>query len=105
MISLLERLRHEVETLFHKSSYYEACKTPEAREAFLDAYINNTSLTELLGLFDQSFERTKRDRTTSVLETIEVLFQERLMEKTGWGRNDVMTAYKEVIIKALMNHE
>ncbi len=37
-----------------------------------------------------------------LLQRIEQLFNEKLQAKTGWGRNEVMAAYKEAVSEALM---
>lgn len=37
-----------------------------------------------------------------LLQRIEQLFNEKLQAKTGWGRNEVMAAYKEAVTEALM---
>lgn len=36
-------------------------------------------------------------------ERIQSIFFEKLKAKTGWGRNEVMNAYKDSVIKALKN--
>ncbi len=103
MISILERLRYEAEKMFDKNMHYEACTTPEMREAFIDAYLNNTPIVVLLGLLDDSFERTGNSKTAQILKQIEEGFAQKLQEKTGWGRNDVLTAYKDVVLDVLRN--
>lgn len=40
--------------------------------------------------------------TKQLLARIEQLFAERLAAKTGWGRNEVMAAYKAAVSDALM---
>lgn len=37
-----------------------------------------------------------------LLQRIEVLFTEKLQTKTGWGRNEILAAYKEAVSEALM---
>jgi len=37
-----------------------------------------------------------------LLQRIEELFAEKLRAKTGWGRNEVMAAYKDAVREALM---
>jgi hypothetical protein len=37
-----------------------------------------------------------------LLERIEALFTAKLQAKTGWGRNDVLAAYKDAVREALM---
>ena len=37
-----------------------------------------------------------------ILLRIEAIFEAKLKEKTGWGRNDVMAAYKQSVSEALM---
>ena len=37
-----------------------------------------------------------------LLQRIEELFTAKLQTKTGWGRNDVLAAYKEAVSEALM---
>ena len=37
-----------------------------------------------------------------LLLRIQTIFETKLQEKTGWGRNDVMTAYKQSVSEALM---
>lgn len=37
-----------------------------------------------------------------LLLRIEELFQAKMAEKTGWGRNEVLAAYKEAVNEALM---
>ena len=37
-----------------------------------------------------------------LLERIEKLFELKLQSKTGWGRNEVMAAYKEAVNEAIL---
>lgn len=37
-----------------------------------------------------------------LIEIIRRKFAEKLATKTGWGRNDVMTAYDQVVSEALL---
>lgn len=37
-----------------------------------------------------------------LLERIDELFEQKLQAKTGWGRNDVLAAYREAVRQALM---
>jgi hypothetical protein len=37
-----------------------------------------------------------------LLVRIEELFKERLLEKTGWGRNEVLSAYKDAVNEAIL---
>lgn len=37
-----------------------------------------------------------------LLERIKAIFQEKLMAKTGWGRNDIMAAYNDAVNEAIM---
>ena len=37
-----------------------------------------------------------------LLLRIEELFEQKLQAKTGWGRNEIMTAYREAKSEALM---
>lgn len=37
-----------------------------------------------------------------LLIRIEELFEEKLQEKTGWGRNDVLKIYKESVNEAIL---
>lgn len=37
-----------------------------------------------------------------LLDLIKAKFTERLKEKTGWGRNDVMNVYLEVVAEATL---
>lgn len=37
-----------------------------------------------------------------LLDLIKAKFQAKLAEKTGWGRNDVMTAYNESVTEACL---
>jgi hypothetical protein len=37
-----------------------------------------------------------------LLDRIRVLFQEKLATKTGWGRNDVLTAYDQAVNEAVL---
>lgn len=37
-----------------------------------------------------------------LLDKIERFFGEKLSRKTGWGKNEVMQAYKDSVIQALM---
>ena len=36
-----------------------------------------------------------------ILKQIEENFQERLMKKTGWGRNEIITEYHRAVIDTL----
>jgi len=37
-----------------------------------------------------------------LLSSIEEKFKNKLMAKTGWGRNEVIAAYKEAVSESLM---
>lgn len=37
-----------------------------------------------------------------LLERIEILFIGKLQSKTGWGRNDVITIYREAVNEAIL---
>ena len=37
-----------------------------------------------------------------ILKRIEEIFAEKLQSKTGWGRNEIMQAYKESVNEALI---
>ena len=37
-----------------------------------------------------------------ILKRIEEIFAEKLQTKTGWGRNEIMQAYREAVNEALM---
>ena len=37
-----------------------------------------------------------------LIKRIEELFNEKLKEKTNWGRNEVMQAYKDAVSEALL---
>lgn len=37
-----------------------------------------------------------------LLERIEAIFTEKLQAKTGWGRNEILAAYKDSVNEALM---
>lgn len=37
-----------------------------------------------------------------LLLRIEQLFTEKLQSKTGWGRNEILAAYKESVSEAIM---
>lgn len=37
-----------------------------------------------------------------LIDLIRSKFQARLAEKTGWGRNDVMTAYDQCVTEAII---
>ena len=39
---------------------------------------------------------------TGLLLRIEKIFTEKLSRKTGWGRNEVLVAYKDSVNQALM---
>lgn len=41
-------------------------------------------------------------KVKALLLRIEELFQNKLQSKTGWGRNEVIAAYKEAVSEALM---
>jgi len=38
----------------------------------------------------------------ALLKRIEELFTEKLQAKTGWGRNEVLAAYKEAVNEAIL---
>lgn len=40
--------------------------------------------------------------TKELLQLIEKIFTEKLSHKTGWGKNEVLTAYKESVSESLM---
>lgn len=37
-----------------------------------------------------------------LLERIEEIFQDKLSVKTGWGRNDVLEAYRRAVSEAIL---
>ncbi len=37
-----------------------------------------------------------------LLKRIEELFTQKLQQKTGWGRNEVLAAYKESVSEAIL---
>ena len=37
-----------------------------------------------------------------LLERIAELFEQKLQEKTGWGRNDVLKIYREAVNEAIL---
>lgn len=37
-----------------------------------------------------------------LLKRIEELFIEKLQAKTGWGRNEILTTYKEAVNEAIL---
>lgn len=39
--------------------------------------------------------------TKQLLHRIEEIFYLRLQTKTGWGRNEIMSAYKDSVVEAL----
>lgn len=39
--------------------------------------------------------------TTKVLKRIDELFDEKLQTKTGWGKNEVLIAYRDIVSKTL----
>lgn len=41
-------------------------------------------------------------KTSELLKTIDEAFDKKLEEKTGWGRNEVKTAYRQVVTEVLM---
>lgn len=40
---------------------------------------------------------------TEILEKIQDLFFKKLDEKTGWGKNDIKTLYKDCVMQVIMN--
>jgi hypothetical protein len=38
----------------------------------------------------------------ALLKRMEELFTEKLQAKTGWGRNEILTAYKEAVNEAIL---
>jgi len=38
-----------------------------------------------------------------LIKRIEEIFEEKLQAKTGWGKNEVMIAYKEAVNDALLD--
>ena len=41
-------------------------------------------------------------KTKELLNKIEELFTAKLSAKTGWGRNEILTAYKDSVSEALL---
>tara|TARA_R110000868_G_scaffold111399_1_gene300909 strand:- start:515 stop:655 length:141 start_codon:yes stop_codon:yes gene_type:complete len=37
-----------------------------------------------------------------LLKRIDKIFEQKLQEKTGWGRNDVLKIYREAVNKAIL---
>lgn len=37
-----------------------------------------------------------------LIKRIEELFKEALQEKTGWGRNEILTIYKDCVVQATL---
>lgn len=40
--------------------------------------------------------------TKELLQLIEKIFTEKLSRKTGWGKNEILIAYKDSVKEALM---
>ena len=40
--------------------------------------------------------------TKELLQRIEKIFTEKLSHKTGWGKNEILVAYKDSVKEALM---
>ena len=41
-------------------------------------------------------------KTKELLERIEEIFSDKLTQKTGWGKNEVLVAYKDSVKETLM---
>ena len=41
-------------------------------------------------------------KTKELLERIEKIFSDKLSQKSGWGKNEVLVAYKDSVKEALM---
>lgn len=41
-------------------------------------------------------------KTSELLKDIEQAFEEKLSGKTGWGRNEIKTAYQQAVNEVLM---
>ena len=41
-------------------------------------------------------------KTSELLKAIDKAFEEKLEEKTGWGRNEIKVAYRSIVIDELM---
>lgn len=41
-------------------------------------------------------------KTSELLKAIDKAFEEKLEEKTGWGRNEIKAAYRSVVTEVLM---
>jgi len=39
-----------------------------------------------------------------LLRRIEAIFEMKISKKTGWGKNELMIAYKEAVNEALIEH-
>jgi len=44
-----------------------------------------------------------KTKTKDLLIKIEAIFTEKLKTKTGWGRNEVIAAYKESVNEAVLD--
>ena len=97
MKTLLDVLREQLADGYEKNIYFEKLETEAERIAFLDALIDAMPMSELLSFIEIPKPEPKHS-TGAFLLTIQNAFQEKLMEKTGWGRNDVMEAYKDVVL-------
>lgn len=41
-------------------------------------------------------------KTSELLKAIDEAFEEKLEDKTGWGRNEIKAAYRSVVTEVLM---
>lgn len=41
-------------------------------------------------------------KISEILKAIDKSFEEKLEEKTGWGRNEIKAAYRSVVTEVLM---
>ena len=42
-------------------------------------------------------------KSKNLLKRIDEIFEQKLQEKTGWGKNDVLKAYRESVNEAILD--
>ena len=64
--------------------------------------INNCNSLKRLTAIAYTLCQAQLIMNKALLKRIEELFTEKLQAKTGWGRNEILAAYKEAVSEAIL---
>jgi hypothetical protein len=92
-----ERLSNNVDSFWITNAAYIAGYNAKTRDVK-----NKLQSMKTMDLLESLFAKEKKMKIKELLKLIEENFIIRLSEKTGWGRNEVLSAYKASVAAALI---